>query len=109
MSGLGHDVSDLIHCFDDDQDLAREAVSAFRECSPGMIATIERALNPFDVEALEDATHSMKGAVSHFPAPELYAALAELGCSRTGDEAQDRFGRVRDELSRFEARLDIMD
>jgi len=76
---------DLVCHFDGDEEIAMTAATALRKHAPAMLAALHDAAERGDMAELADAAHSLKGAISHFPAPEAYAALGELERVAAGD------------------------
>ena len=101
----------LVGFFDDDLDLARELAEAFRAHISEMVGALESAIEQKDVAALSDAAHSAKGAVSHFPAKDLYEALARFESptdSLLSSDAEDLLDDVKREIRTFDRRLDAL-
>ena len=74
-----HRVADLLLShFDEDPDFARRVSEAFLQSTPKLMNEIREALDTSDAARLAVAAHTLKGAVSNFPAKRAMDAAANL-------------------------------
>ncbi len=67
-----YDFSRLAEAFAGDPEIALAAADAFLASAPEMLATVTACRKPEKTEALQAATHMLKGALSVFGAHPLY-------------------------------------
>jgi PAS domain S-box-containing protein len=95
------DTAALIVRLDGDLKLLQELGQIFLNSLPGLLSTVQHAVQRRDAEALEFAAHALKGAVSNFGARRAFEAalrLEEMG--RQGDlsEAESAFQALAEEI-----------
>ena len=74
-----------------DLDLLREVIELYLECAPQMLAEVEVAVARCDRQAIEQASHSLKGAMLNIGAGPAARAAARLEiASRRPDFVQIR-------------------
>lgn len=107
MSAVRRSSLDLVGHFGGDDEIAMTAATAFREHAPAMLTALHEALERGDLAALADAAHSLKGAISHFPATEAYVALGELERVAAGDPSGlgPAMDRVDHEIAHFSQQI----
>jgi len=85
------DQEELFSRLSGDVDLLREVIELFKEEYPPLLADIEAALLQRDSVMLQNAAHSLKGAVAVFSARKVYdAALRMEMMGRNEDFTDDR-------------------
>ena len=86
----------------DDADLLEQLIVMYAEDEDRLVHDIETALTAGDPEALSNAAHALKGAVSNFCAPRARASaerLEHLGRDKRLDEAPAALDTLRSELA----------
>ena len=105
------DPAGLLETVDDDMNFLRKFVGEFLKDSQKVLGQIRESILHQDPETLTRASHSLKGAVSHFGAQPAFEAAKTMEClGRDGDleEARAALGELeetveclRDMLSEF--------
>jgi two-component system sensor histidine kinase/response regulator len=91
-----------------DQALLSELVDIFRTEIPGLLATLERALEADDQRAVQDAAHAIKGCVGTIGgrvAADAALAIEDLGRAGNLKEAGAGFEALAQEVARLEGGL----
>jgi two-component system, sensor histidine kinase and response regulator len=99
------DTTELLANVDGDFQFLNELVKGFLEYSPNLLARIEGALQDSDAGELEDAAHTMKGALGSFRAGRAYEAasrLEDIACAGDLMQAGDAISVLKHELERLE-------
>jgi HPt (histidine-containing phosphotransfer) domain-containing protein len=103
------DVEDALHRLDHDQDLLREIVLIYVEDSPGMLTTIQRAVEQGDASSLQRAAHSLKGLAATLSARDTANAayrLEQLGASGNLTEAKPALTALEQRLTELNESVD---
>jgi len=97
-----HRIADLLLShFDGDIEFARRVSGAFLESTPRLMTDIRDALDSSDFKRLASAAHTLKGAVSNFPAKramEAAATLEALGKSEQFGGAEQAWAMLVSEM-----------
>ena len=99
------DMPELLANVDGDFQFLNELVNGFLEYSPKLLARIEGALQDSDASELEDAAHTMKGALGSFRAGPAYDAasrLEDIACAQDLIQACEAISALKYELKRLE-------
>lgn len=94
-----------------DMDLLTEMVDLFLEESPRMIAEIEQAITADNAQALQNAAHTLKGAVSNFSAyraTEASFALEKMGRQQNFTDAATALSTLKHELTHLASALEAL-
>jgi HPt (histidine-containing phosphotransfer) domain-containing protein len=103
-SPTAFDPAIVLQRVDGDQELLKEVITLFLEDTPGLLAEIRLAAARGDGEALERASHTLKGSVGNFgarAAQELALALELMGRQRDFARAADTAARLDGEVKRL--------
>jgi CheY-like chemotaxis protein len=106
-----HDVLDrdaLLASVEGDMEFLNDLVKGFLEYYPSLLARIERAFREQDERELEDAAHTMKGAVGSFRAGTAFEAalrLEKVACAGNLVDAPEAISALKQELERLEPAL----
>jgi signal transduction histidine kinase/CheY-like chemotaxis protein len=102
------DTAALLHRFDNDVEFLQELAGQFFSDCPQQLAEMRAAIAGGDHQALEQAAHSLKGAVSNFAAAAAFEAAAGLErLGRAGDlaRAEALLAQLEDEIERLRLAL----
>jgi HPt (histidine-containing phosphotransfer) domain-containing protein len=97
LDGLGNDAS-----------LARRLVDLFLKESVRMLDDVKRAIEEADTERLRRSAHTLKGAVSNFPAGaarEAAARMEAIGFNGDLAAAREQFPELEQEVNRLRGLL----
>ncbi|MGZ5050429.1 MAG: response regulator [Methylobacter sp.] len=88
------DEASALKRLDDDHDLLAEMIDLFLEEVPGQMAELDAALSRYDLVALADAAHAIKGMAGHFCAEKIISLTVKLEhsarmASASAGDAQD--------------------
>jgi HPt (histidine-containing phosphotransfer) domain-containing protein len=111
LKSPGFDPDSLWERVDGDLDLLRDLIAVFAEEFPGMLASMEAAIQFDDAMQLEKAGHKIKGSVLQFSCRSAAAAaqkLEELGRSGTVAGADVWLQTLRLEIDRLTKSLHSM-
>ena len=92
-----------------DLELLREVAGLFLDDYPRELARLRDAVASADANLVERCSHSLKGSVSNFGAPEVSSAalaLEERGRAGTLDDAATMLLRLEDALRRLRPELE---
>ena len=92
-----------------DRELLREVAELFLDDYPRELANLKEALAHRDASLVERCSHSLKGSVSNFGAPEVFSvalALEEQGRAGKLDGAGELLLRLEDALQRLRPELE---
>jgi len=106
--GPAFDRDELLSRTERDAELIRSLVEVFRSDGPNLVAAIEAALDDGDAQRLENAAHTLKGALGVFGArASVERAIRMEGFGRDGelDEARALYGKLRDGVEALEEEL----
>jgi HPt (histidine-containing phosphotransfer) domain-containing protein len=95
------DVAGALRRLDGDEELLHEVVGIFLEDIPVHLATLRRAINEGDLEAIERTAHSLKGEMGYLGISDLSLKAGEL--ERLGREREP--GNVAQLFAVFDTRL----
>ena len=107
----GFDAEALWKRVEGDPELLRELIGTFEIEFPGMLASVEGAIEHDDSVRLERAAHKIKGTMVQFSAGSAAAAareLEQLGRSGTLTGAGDALEKLRREILALVERLHVM-
>jgi len=102
------DSSKALEIVDGDKDLFQEIAKMFLENLPHDLEKIRDAITNNDAHMLEQAAHSLKGAVGNFSAKLSFEAayrLERLGKENKMAEAQEAFKELENETAALEVEL----
>jgi HPt (histidine-containing phosphotransfer) domain-containing protein len=94
-----------------DMDLLKEMVDLFLEEYPRMIVEIEHALTTSNAQALQNAAHTLKGAVSNFSAyraTEASLTLEKMGRQQNLADTATAFSTLKHELRLLSSALEAL-
>ena len=94
-----------------DMDLLKEMVDLFLEESPRMIIEIEHALTTNNAQALQNAAHTLKGAVSNFSAyraTEASFTLEKMGRQKNLTGTASALSTLKQELMLLGSALEAL-
>lgn len=94
-----------------DMDLLKEMIDLFLEEYPRMVVAIEHALTTSDAQALQNAAHTLKGAVSNFSAygaAEASFTLEKMGRQHDLANPETALSTLTHELVRLSSALEAL-
>jgi len=102
------DTAELLHRFDNDVEFLQELAEQFFSDCPRLLAGMRAAVAGSDHQALEQAAHSLKGAVGNFAAAAAFEAAAvveKMGRAGSLDQAEEAIAQLEAELERLKLAL----
>ncbi len=102
------DLTSALRRLGNDMNLFRELAGFYQEDSPGLLKTIQEALDRGDSDSLTRAAHSLKGLASNFGAEPCVTVLAEIeSLSRVGrlDDVRPLLPRATEQATRLSEAL----
>ena len=84
-----------------DSDVLREIIDIFLGDCPGMISSLQKAIEDRDPARIETAAHKMKGAVAVFDHKESYESaftLEQMGRDNSVENSEAIFERLKNSL-----------
>jgi two-component system sensor histidine kinase/response regulator len=102
------DLSKALEIVDGNKDLFKEIAKMLLENLPHDLGKVREAIAVSDLHMLEQAAHSLKGAVGNFGAKRSFEAayrLEKLGKEGKMDETEDAFMELEKELVALESEL----
>jgi CheY-like chemotaxis protein len=102
------DAKALLASVEGDAEFLNGLVTGFLEYNPKLLSRIEEAFSDGNARELEDAAHTMKGAVGSFragPAFEAALRLEKVACDGNLVDAPEAISALKQELKRLEPAL----
>lgn len=105
-------VADLLLAhFDNDPEFAKRVAEAFLQSTPKLLDEIRGSIDTADAGRLAASAHTLKGAVSNFPAKrafEVAAKLEQIGRSGSVADAEPQFAELNGELALLRPALEAL-
>jgi two-component system, sensor histidine kinase and response regulator len=101
----------LLAHFDNDPEFARRVAEAFLQSTPALLDEIRASIAAADAARLAASAHTLKGAVSNFPAKrafEVAARLEQIGRAGTTEDAAAQFAELSGELALLRPALEAL-
>ncbi|MCP4633847.1 MAG: PAS domain S-box protein [candidate division Zixibacteria bacterium] len=106
------DLDELLERFENDQELLVQIIRLFVNDCPQLVADIKSAISDNDRNALQRATHKLKGAVGNFAAKPAYEAsrrLEEIAENGDNDSIQSAYLELECEINKLIPTLKNLD
>ena len=107
---IDHD--ELFSRMSGDIELLREVIELFREEYPPLVEDIRDSLMQRDAMMLQNAAHSLKGAVAVFSAKDVYNAALKLelmGRNKDFNRGVEAFANLKSELDKLQHELNALE